>query len=100
RNAPALVSVGFLGYLCFGFTEILRTSISIFGVNRTWRAGYAAAADNATRERFHSIIDAYAGINDALFFVFYAGFLIGLICYGVAFLRSEGSKSHLGLLFL
>jgi hypothetical protein len=45
RSAPLLVSCGFLGYLCFGFTEILRTSISIFAVNRTWRAGYAAAAD-------------------------------------------------------
>ena len=100
RSAPALVSFGFLGYLCFGFTEIVRTSISIFAVNRTWRAGYAAAADDATRERFQSLITAYAGINQALFFIFYTGFVIGLVCYGLAFLRTEGRKSHLGLLFL
>jgi hypothetical protein len=100
RNAPVLVSFGFLGYLCFGFTEIVRTSISIFGVNRTWRAGYAAAADDATREHFRSLITAYGGINDALFFIFYTGFVIGLVCYGLAFLRSEGRKSNLGLLFL
>ncbi|MCA1658396.1 MAG: hypothetical protein LC627_03755, partial [Verrucomicrobiaceae bacterium] len=28
------------------------------------------------------------------------GFMIGLACYGLAFLRSEGGKSHLGILFL
>jgi hypothetical protein len=100
RNAPVMVSFGFLGYLCFGFTEILRTSISIFAVNRTWRAGYAAAADDATREQFRSLITAYAGINQALFFIFYTGFVIGLVCYGLAFLRSGGRKSPLGLLFL
>lgn len=100
RYAPALVGFGFLGYLFFGFTEILRTSISIFAVNRTWRAGYAAAADDATRERFQSLISAYAGINQALFFIFYTGFMIGLVCYGLAFLRSEGRKSQLGILFL
>ena len=100
RRAPVLVSFGFLGYLCFGFTEILRTSISIFAVNRTWRAGHAAAADDATREQFRSFITAYGGINDALFFIFFTGFVIGLVCYGLAFLRTEGRKSHLGLLFL
>jgi|GEM_PF-654481 len=100
RSAPALVSFGFLGYLCFGFTEILRTSISIFAVNRTWRAGYAAAADDAMREQFRSLITAYGGVNQALFFIFYTAFLIGLVCYGLAFLRSEGPKSPLGLLFL
>lgn len=100
RNAPALVSFGFLGYLCFGFTEILRTAISIFAVNRTWRAGYAAAADDATREQFRSLITAYGGINQALFFIFYTAFLVGVVCYGLAFLRNEGRKSHLGLLFL
>jgi hypothetical protein len=100
RSAPVLVSFGFLGYLGFGFTEIVRTSISIFAVNRTWRAGYAAAADDATREHFRSLITAYGGINDALFFIFYTAFLIGLVCYGLAFLRSEGRKSHLGFLFL
>ena len=100
RSAPLLVSFGFLGYLCFGFTEILRTSISIFAVNRTWRAGYATAVDDATREHFRSLITAYGGINEALFFIFYTGFAIGLVCYGLAFLRSEGRKSHLGPLFL
>ena len=88
RSAPVLVSFGFLGYLCFGFTEIVRTSISIFAVNRTWRAGYGAAADDATREQFRSLITAYGGINQALFFIFYTAFLIGLVCYGLAFLRS------------
>lgn len=100
RNAPALVSFGFLGYLFFSFTELLRTSISIFAVNRTWRAGYAAATDDAMRERFQALLAAYGGINQAFFFIFYTGFFIGLICYGLAFLRTEGRKSQLGILFL
>lgn len=100
REAPALVGFGFLGFLFFGATEILRTSLSIFAMNRAWRTGYAAALDEPTREAFRSVIVAYPGINDALFFIFYVCFLLGLVCYGFAFLRSEGRASHIGLLFI
>ena len=100
REAPALVSFGFLGFLFFGVTEIVRTSLSIFAVNRTWRAGYATAVDETTRETLRSVLAVYPGINAALFFVFYVCFLLGLVCYGFAFLKSEGRRSRLGLLFL
>ena len=99
RREPAFAVTGFLGFLCFGFTEILRTSISIFAVNRTWRAGYAAAADDATRERFRSFLTAYSGVNDALFFLFDTAFLAGLICYALGFLKQEGRMSRIGVLF-
>ena len=42
---------------------------------------------------------AYNGINDALFSIFYTAFTVGLICYGIAFLRTNGSMSQLGILF-
>lgn len=99
REAPVLAGFGFLGFLFFGVTEIVRTSLSIFAVNRVWRAGYANAADEPARETFRSVIVAYPGINDALFFIFYVCFALGLVCYGFAFLKSEGLTSSLGWLF-
>jgi hypothetical protein len=100
RCAPATVIFGFLAFACFGFTETLRTAISIFAINRNWRAVYASAADPATRERFREFIESYSGINDALFFIFYTAFTVGLICYGIAFLRTNGRMSQLGILFI
>ena len=100
RRAPLAVIFGFLAFGCFAFTEILRTTISIFAVNRNWRAAYASAIDPATRERFRAFIESYSGINDALFFIFYTAFIVGLICYGMAFVRTKGRMSQLGILFL
>lgn len=97
RRAPAPVIFGFLAFVCFAFTEILRTAISIFAINRNWRAVYASTVDPATRERFRAFIESYSGINDALFFIFYTAFTVGLICYGIAFLRT-GSMLQLGIL--
>ena len=98
RRAPAPVIFGFLAFVCFGFTEMVRTAISIFAINRNWRAVYATAVDPATRERFRAFIESYSGINDALFFIFYTAFTVGLICYGIAFLRT-GRMLQLGILF-
>jgi hypothetical protein len=99
RRAPVAVIFGFLAFGCFAFTEILRTAISIFAVNRNWRAAYASAIEPATRERFRAFIESYSGINDALFFIFYTAFIVGLVCYGIAFLHTNGSMSQLGILF-
>ena len=99
RRAPVAVIFGFLAFACFGFTEILRTAISIFAINRNWRAVYASAVDPVTRERFRAFIESYSGINDALFFIFYTAFTVGLICYGIAFLRTNANMSRLGILF-
>jgi hypothetical protein len=100
RRAPVAVFFGFLSFACFAFTEILRTAISIFAINRNWRAVYANAVDAATRERVRAFIESYSGINDALFFIFYTAFTVGLICYGIAFFRTNGRMSQLGMLFI
>jgi hypothetical protein len=99
RRAPVAVIFGCLGFACFSFTETLRTAISIFAINRNWRVGYASTVDPATRERFRELIESYGGINDALFFIFYTAFTGALICYGIAFLRTNTRMSQLGLLF-
>jgi hypothetical protein len=100
RTHPVLITFGLLGFLAFAFTELVRTALSIFAVNRRWRAAYAAAADDATRAHFRGLIEAFGGVNDALFFLFDAAFLVGLVCYGIAFLRSAGPGTALGVLFV
>ena len=100
RAAPALVGLGFLGFLFFAVTEMLRTSLAIFALNRTWRAGYEVAADEATRAALRATIGAFSGVNAALFFLFSTAFLVGLVCYGFALLRAEGGEQKVGALLL
>jgi hypothetical protein len=99
-GAAAAAGLGFLAFLGFAYTETLRTSLALFALNRSWRAAYAAAADTAARERARALIEGFSGINDALFFVFIACFLLGTLCYGVAFRRAGGLTSVIGWLFL
>lgn len=99
-DASAKADLGFLAFLGFAYTEILRTSLALFALNRSWRATYAATADAATRERARALIEGFSGINDALFFVFIACFLLGTLCYGLAFRRAGGLTGVIGWLFL
>src|SRR5437763_16964268 len=78
---------------------MLRTAISNISNNRNLRASNASSVDSTTRERFRGFIESYNGVNDALFFIFYTAFTVGLICYGIAFLRTNGCMSQLGILF-
>ncbi|HJT82404.1 MAG TPA: hypothetical protein VJ719_14515 [Chthoniobacterales bacterium] len=100
ERSPALATLGFLSFFVFGVTEIFRTSLSIFAVNRTWRSGYAAAGDDQARQTFRDVFTAYTGVNDALFFVFYTAFVIGLLCYGFALARTAGFDRLIGGMFL
>ena len=45
-------------------------------------------------------IAAFSGINESLFFIFLTAFIIGLLCYGFAFVRAKGLEQKVGLLFL
>lgn len=96
RATPGLASLGFLAFVGFAFTELLRTSISIFAVNRAWRAGYATAADDTARETFREVITVFGGINDALFFIFFTCFTVGTLCYGLSLIKSTGWTQKIG----
>jgi hypothetical protein len=80
--------------------EWLRTSLTIFALNRTWRAGYAGTVDPAIQQSLRALISGYSGINDALFFLFDGAFLLGTLCYGLALLGCDGFDRKIGLLFL
>ncbi len=91
---------GFGSYVLFAFVEMLRTSLSIFAVNRAWRAGYETGADEMQRRAFRSALDTFGGVNDAFFFLFLLAFTAGLFCYGMALLSSSGMDQHIAYLFL
>jgi hypothetical protein len=100
-GTPRLIAMfGFGSYVLFAFVEMLRTSLSIFAVNRAWRAGYETSADEIQRRAFRSAIDTFGGINDALFFLFFVAFVAGLFCYGIALLSNSGIDQRVGYLFL
>jgi hypothetical protein len=91
---------GFGSYVMFAFVEMLRTSLGIFAVNRTWRAGYELATDEMKRTAFRNSLESFSGINDALFFLFYLAFLVGLFCYAFALLPSKGIDHGMAWLFM
>ena len=99
-TARLVALFGFGSYIMFAFVEMLRTSISIFAINRTWRSGYETTSDELRRVAFRNAIDLFSGVNNALFFLFIIGFTIGLFCYGFALLPSDGMDQRIGLLFL
>jgi hypothetical protein len=94
----ALFGLG--SYVVFAFVEMLRTSLSIFAVNRAWRAGYETSADDLQKRAFHAALDSFGGVNNALFFFFFLAFTTGLFCYGFALLSKSGIDQYFGFLFL
>jgi hypothetical protein len=99
-TARLVALLGFGSFIMFAFVELLRTSLSIFAVNRAWRSGYEMASDDSTRATFRSAIETFSGINDALFFLFFAAFTVGLFCYGLALLQTNGVDHKIAFLFL
>jgi hypothetical protein len=101
RGTSRLIAMfGFGSYVLFAFVEMLRTSLSIFAVNRAWCAGYETSADEIQRRAFRSALDTFGGVNDALFFLFFVAFTAGLFCYGIALLLNSGTDQRIGYLFL
>ena len=101
RGTSRLVAIFGLGsYVMFSFVEMLRTSFAIFTMNRAWRAGYEQTTDENLRAAFRTSLETFAGINDALFFLFIVAFIAGLFCYGFALLPGEGIDRRIAWLFL
>lgn len=100
RSDPALASFGLLGYLAFALAEWLRTSLVLFAVNRSWRVRYAGATDETARGVARGAIEAFGGVNDALFFLFFTAFTLGTLCYGLALSKGRGLEKAVGLVYL
>ena len=52
------------------------------------------------KQAFRDALDTFAGVNDALFFLFFAAFTVGLFGYGFALVLKSGIDQAIGLLFL
>jgi hypothetical protein len=100
RAAPVLVPLGFLSFVVFAYTEWLRTTLAIFALNRTWKSAYAAANEETVQQFNEAFINAFAGFNDAFFFIFFTFFLIGCACYGFTYINAPGSERKIGWLFI
>jgi hypothetical protein len=101
NGTSRLIALFGLGsYVVFAFIEMLRTSLSIFAVNRAWRAGYEASGDDLQKRAFRAALDSFGGVNDALFFLFFLAFTASLFCYGFALLSKSGIDQYTGFLFL
>jgi hypothetical protein len=101
NGTSRLIAMFGLGsYVMFAFIEMLRTSLSIFAVNRAWRAGYETSSDDMQKRAFRAALDSFGGVNDALFFLFFLAFTVGLFCYGFALLSQSGMDQRVGFLFL
>ena len=99
KTAAGFMGLGFLGYLLFALAEIFRTSLGLFMVNRGWRARFAGA-DEATQNELRTLLSAWPGINDALFFLLVLGFFIGNLFYGSVLVRGAGFERTLGTILL
>lgn len=96
RLAPARMSLGFLGYLLFAATELLRTSLNLVAVNRYWRPGYVNATDPGIKDYFRENLNAMHDVSVSLFLLFGIGFLIGNALYGSAFIQRKGFDRIVG----
>jgi hypothetical protein len=101
NGTSRLIAIFGLGsYVMFAFVEMLRTSLSIFAVNRAWRAGYETSGNEIQKRAFRAALDTFGGVNDALFFLFLTAFTVGLFCYGFALLSKSGIDQRVGFLYL
>jgi hypothetical protein len=98
-RAPALAGAGFLWFVLWGFTELLGVTVNIFAVNRTWRAQYGGASAEQ-RTQLRTNLAGFDAVWDAMFFLLLVAFLLGSLCYGLAFLREHGAGRWVGWLFL
>lgn len=100
RSKPGWAGLGFLAFFVFALTEILRTSLALFAANRNLRMRYATNPDPEARGHIRALLEAFSGLNDALFFIFIVAFFFGLLCYGVALATGKTSDRAMGFLFL
>jgi hypothetical protein len=100
RASPGWAGLGFLAFVVFALTEILRTTLALFAANRNLRTRYATNPDQEARSHIRALLEAFSGLNDALFFIFIVAFFLGLLCYGMALVTRSDSDRLIGFLFL
>jgi|RhiMetdeSRZDD1v2_1073273.scaffolds.fasta_scaffold128149_2 hypothetical protein len=87
RKAGGIVSLGFLGFLLWGFTEAAQQALTVVAFDR-WRRAYLVAEEPA-RAVLRAQIGVYDAVWDSMFLLLLIAFLIGNLLYGLVLLRED-----------
>jgi hypothetical protein len=99
-RALGWAGLGLFGYAVFTIAELTRTCLSLFALNR-WRAAYLAPdAAEATRAALRTLLEGWPGVNLSLFSVFWIGFLIGNLFFGISAVGGRGLERAVGVVLL
>jgi hypothetical protein len=99
-RAPGWVGLGLFGYAVFTIAELTRTCLGLFAVNR-WRAAYLDPDTPETaRAALRTLLEGWPGVSLSLFAVFWTGFAIGNLFYGIAATRGRGLERVVGVVLL
>jgi hypothetical protein len=99
RRAPGYAAGGLAMFGIWATTELIGIAVIIFGVNRTWRAGYAAAGE-AEQASLRTLLTGWDAVWDGMFFVLLVAFLLGSLLFGLAALKGRGLERLVGWLMI
>lgn len=97
-NAGSVIP-GFLGFLLWAMSEAAQQALTLIANNATWKAGFAAATNEATKTVLRNQITAFMAIWDGLFFLLLWGFAIANLCYSITLWKSRGLEKVLSIMF-
>jgi len=86
-------------FFIWGFTELLGVSVTIWAVNRSWRAHYLDA-DTARRNILRTLLEGWPQVWDGMFFVLLVAFLLGSLSLGLLAIKGRGLERATSVLLL
>lgn len=98
RVAPGCMTVGFLGFLLWAFTEASQQALTLVAFRR-WASAFPGA-NAVARDVLRAHISAYDAVWDSMFLLLLIGFFVGSALYGIATVRRSGFDRVLGVLYL
>ncbi|NAS14080.1 hypothetical protein [Poritiphilus flavus] len=96
KKYPWQIILGTLFLLIWALTEMSQQALLIDALNQIWRPGYMAAAGEADKTAYETLIQAANGISDSKYFLVIYGFGLGSLFFGLAFIREEGFGKWIG----
>jgi hypothetical protein len=95
-RSPGFALLGAAMFFMWSLVEVVSMAINLFGVNATWRAGYAAA-DAATQAAYRTLITGWAGAWDGLYFILGTAYLFGSLIFGALAIQGRGIERVAGV---
>jgi hypothetical protein len=98
-KARGFAALGMAFFFIWVFTEMLGLSINIFGVNMTWRAGYAAATPEQ-QAIYKTLLTWWPGAWEGFYFLLGLAYLLGSLAFGGLMVVQKGFTRLVGVLVL